>query len=155
LNVLRLRNGAAWVNLPGSVLDSRGADQAIVSDAGEPGTLDNRGTFKKTGGTGPTSVFSPVAQSGLLAVEAGAVHLPGDGSTYTGQVTAAAGTTVVIDGGTHEFRAGSALTLSTWQLSGGTVDVHPGAAVAVDTLVVDGGAVVALDAGVPLSVNTL
>src|SRR5262249_25262872 len=99
-------NGAAWNNLPGSTLDPRSDTSFYFSGIGGLAPFNNQGTFRKSAGTGSTSICVAFNNSGSLDVQSGTVALTRGGSS-TGTFSEAAGSRLVFSSGTYTLQAGA------------------------------------------------
>jgi uncharacterized repeat protein (TIGR01451 family) len=166
--------------------DPSGGGAALGNDFGGPaGVFNNPGTLRKSGGSGVTTLRIGVINSGTVAVQAGTgelfIGLQG-GATSTGSFAAAAGTTLVFEGGgstfgsgAHTFDASSTVTaagtiafasggttsvLGTYNVTGatsvtgGTVSFDPGATLtSVGALFISGGAALFNVDAAPISLD--
>ncbi len=159
-NFIHLSNGAAWDNEPGSVLDSQAGGQELVSGGGAAVSFSNQGTFKKSAGSGTTTIAIAFSNAGSVQVNSGTLTLSA-GSSDSGSFSVAAAATLSLAGGTHTFGSGAALSgtgslqvgtgtvnftagsvassLAALSLSGGTVNFSSGAAVSMPALTQTGG----------------
>src|SRR5262249_50323412 len=87
-------NRAVWNNLPGSTLDAQSDTTFFFSGIGALATFNNQGTFKKSVGSGTTSVEVVFNNSGTLDVQSGTVSLR-RGGTSGGAFREAAGATLL------------------------------------------------------------
>ncbi len=126
---------------------------AAITDGGTPGTFDNAGTFRKSGGAGSTAITNvDFTNSGTIEIQtgtfnpgnvtsAGAIDLTGNFLVNDGIVTFNAGTDVIgtgllqINGGT--VTANTADTIPNVQLDSGTLNGT--AIVSIVTLAWNGG----------------
>jgi hypothetical protein len=127
---LQVGNGCSDVmpqlaNLPGGLIDLQ-ADVSINRQCSPPHeVLDNRGTVRKSAGTGTSSIAIKLYNNGLVDAQSGKINLTGYGSG-NGQFLAEAGATVSFGGGTYQgtYEAGTGtmfLGAGTNLLSGGTL----------------------------------
>ncbi len=150
---LRLDSGAVLNNQPGASFDFL-SDAGIYANGGTPagGTINNYGTFSKSGGTG-SSVVGLVYSSGNVNFNqygAGNVEVTsGDLGLYGGGTLDGSGRLIANAGATLTFGGGTFLVSPTSGIAGaGTIEFYSGA-VTVNgsfdvqgTTVVDGGTVV-------------
>jgi hypothetical protein len=108
-----LNNGTMNLTVDGNVNVSSG------------GTITNGGTLTKNGGSGTTTLFPTVNNTGTVAVTTGTLALAGGGSTAS---TYSISTTLALTGGTLTVANGSSVTGGgTLSIAGGTADVSSGA----------------------------
>ncbi|HVM50394.1 MAG TPA: hypothetical protein VMU04_20375 [Candidatus Acidoferrum sp.] len=128
-------------NLPGGLIDLQ-ADVSIDRQCTPPHeVLDNRGTVRKSGGTGTSIIAVKLFNNGLVEAQSGELNLTGHGSG-SGQFLAEAGAAVSFGGGTYQgnFEADTGtmfLGAGTNLLSGGTLTVA--GSVTSSNLVLSGG----------------
>ncbi len=96
---VRMWGGTINVN-PGATFDIQ-ADIGIALQTGSP-VVNNNGTFRKSAGTGTSTVSVPFNDSGAVDLQSGTLAFSGSG-THVGTFTGAAGTTLQFSGGTHNL----------------------------------------------------
>ena len=144
------------VNLPGALWNIE-SDQSLVNNVLGPAYFQNAGTLQKSSGTGTTTIYIPLINSGSVTALQGTLSL-NDGGTLSGAFTAGTGAAinfasggftnsgpVSINGPGAVQLTGGTLTLLTdiitnLPLTGGTVDVGPAfqQGGAVTNLTIDG-----------------
>jgi hypothetical protein len=82
---LRIDSDGRFVNMPGAIFDVQGND-LIWFNVGPAGTFENRGTFRKSVGTGTTDVRVPLANTGTVEVLTGRLFIR-EAYTQTAGVT--------------------------------------------------------------------
>jgi hypothetical protein len=113
-------NAAIINNQLGGVIDAQ--NNASLTSSGTASILNNAGLFKKSGGTGSTSVAWAFNNTGSVQVQTGTLSLSG-GGTDTGAFDVSAGATLAFAGGTHNLNAGTTMTgTGTASVSAGTVN---------------------------------
>ena len=100
-------NGAIFVNQMDGTFDIRNDAQFTATKGA--GTFDNRGTLRKSSGTGSTSFEVAFDNSKSVVVESGTVSLSG-GGTSSGDFLVKAGTTLEFLGGSHNLTVDSQVT---------------------------------------------
>ena len=129
--------GATITNQAGGVFDVQG-DASFLANQGGPVTINNAGTFKKSGGTGTTSITAAFNNSGSVIVQTGTLSL-GNGGDSHGSFNAQPGGVLNFAGGAMTLESNSGVTgAGTIGFSGGTVDVNGGYTVSGST-VINGG----------------
>lgn len=98
-----LSNAATVEN--NSLFDARG-DAALVFFGGGSCMFRNSGTFRKSAGTGITSINLPFDSSGPIEVQTGTLRLSATG-TATGPITLAAGAVMDFINGNYTFDSGA------------------------------------------------
>jgi len=131
-------SGATLNNEPGASFDIT-TDAQLYAFGGSPagGTINNQGTFAKTGGTGNSivsnvynsgSVLFDQSGSGIVEAESGTLSLNG-GGTFTGtssSLAAASGTTLAFSGGTFSIAGVNASGIGTLAVDGAAVTINNG-----------------------------
>ncbi len=131
-------NGGVLNIASGTVLDTQG--DASISFSAVSATVNNSGTFQKSGGTGTTAVNANVVfnNGGVVDAQTGTITFGSGGGTHTGSFDGT-GATLSFTAGTHTFSGnasvsaanfsgatanftGTSATLSAITLSGGTVN---------------------------------
>src|SRR5438477_2516428 len=101
---IRMQNGATINNLSGAIFDAQSDGNVVHSCcSGGNGGFNNAGTFKKSAGTGSTTILGSVAFNnvGVVQADSGAIAMQG-GGTSSGTFTAnSASSTIQFDGGTQ------------------------------------------------------
>jgi hypothetical protein len=114
------------VNASSGVLDnSFNGTVTSSSFIGDPGTnarLDNNGIFRKSGGTGTTTISVRFNNAGTVEVQSGTVSLT-TGGTHTGTFDIAGGSTLRFGGGTHAIDGGSTTSTGRMLVAAGSVNV--------------------------------
>ena len=137
-----LNVGTVFSNAPSATFDLLGDGTALALNGAS--VVGNAGTFRKTGGTGVTTVSVTLNNSGLVDVQTGTLAFSG-GGTNTGQFTCSSATAVL------RFSGGIHTVLNTSSISGpGIVSITTG------TLNVQGNIAVAglTNSGGTLNFNT-
>lgn len=110
--------GVEFNNLLGATLDAQSDDQFGQSSS----ILNNAGTLLKSSGTGQSTFFADINNSGTVQVQTGTLRMYG--GTNTGGFQIDAGATLRIAGRTQTFNSGWSVTGDgTFLVSGGTIDV--------------------------------
>ena len=118
-----LRDGAVFINQAGGVFDAQ-SDAFIDHGFGTVPTFNNSGTFKKSGGTGTTTLEPVFNNTGVVQVQSGTLDLTG-GGTSSGSFDAASGTTLDFGSGTHTLNTGATFTgAGPSRVVGGTATVN-------------------------------
>ena len=126
-------------------------DALLFNGFGGSALFSNTGTFRKSGGSGTSSIQIPFTNAGLLDLVTGALDLAAD-TTHSGGVTGASGTILQFQSGTHEFNAGSSLTGGlTVRMSAGTLDFNAGSSYSVTGVTELIGSTIQLNTGSPVS----
>ena len=127
---ITMNSGATLSNCFGGTLDCA-SDASINGDATT--LFANAGLFRKTAGTGTTTVSLAFncAGSGVVDAQSGTLSLVG-GGTDTGNLNASVGGILSLNGGTHYLNPGSSVT------GGGTFAVGSGTANLAGSLNVTG-----------------
>src|SRR5207245_4630884 len=87
-----------------------------------PATINNTGTFQKSGGTGNSAIGPAFNNNGTLNVQSGTMSLYSGGDSH-GSFNAAGGATLNFASGTMTLEANSTVTAAgTGRFSGGGVD---------------------------------
>ncbi len=98
----------------------------VQSNAAMTGSLagffTNLGIYRKTAGTGTSSILVFMDNQGSIEVQAGTLSL-NQGSTHSGSLTAAAGANLRFGGGVHDLGTTSSLTANTVEFASSTVNV--------------------------------
>ena len=106
-------------NQSGAVFDAQ-------SDSSISGlTINNAGLFKKSAGTGTTTVSATFNNTGAVQVQNGTLNL-GGGGTESGTFDVAPGASINFAGGTYNFNSGIALTGTGASVLGGATLVIAG-----------------------------
>ena len=111
-----------------------------TGDTGATALVDNRGTFRKSGAGGTSTISVTMKNSGTIDAQNGALTLSGaatnsglflvetgatlslsGGSTETGTIETAIGSTLQLGGGLQDWNAGTATANGTLSLSAGTL----------------------------------
>jgi fibronectin-binding autotransporter adhesin len=138
-------NGATFNNQSGAIFDSIG-DGNLTWTVGTQPTFNNAGLFRKSAGTGVTSVAWVFNNTGTVEVFSGTLSLAGGGN-HSGNFDVAAGATLGFAGGTHSLSGGAAITgAGAVSVSGGTLNVG-GDFTNSTTLTVGSGATLSLSPG--------
>jgi hypothetical protein len=124
-------SGAGWIggsssaviqNLTGSTFDVQN-DETMSYASGTNPTFNNAGLFKKSAGTGVTSVVWTFNNSGTVQIQTGTLSFAGDGS-HTGSFDVAAGAMLDFAGGTHHLAGTASITGSgAVTVTGATLDI--------------------------------
>src|SRR5438094_8225510 len=85
------------------------SDTSFLSNLGGPATINNTGSFQKSGGTGSTAIGPAFNNNGTLNVQSGTVSFYSGGDSH-GTFNAAAGATLNFAGGTMTLESNSTLT---------------------------------------------
>jgi len=170
---VRVGSGASIHN---SGLWDTQVNASVNNNIGGAALFENQAgaTFRKSAGTGTTTIGLPFDNAGTLEVQVGTINLTA-GGTGTGAFSGSPGTTLQFGGGTYTLDAASTLTAATVSnsvgalnvngayncttatgVSGGTMTFDPAATVASlgGTASVAGGTL-ALNSGEPINVTTL
>jgi hypothetical protein len=84
--------GATFTNQAGGVFDVQG-DASFLNNQGGSATINNAGTFKKSGGTGTTSITAAFNNSGTVLVQTGTINAGGPNfSNSTNSIVGGSGT---------------------------------------------------------------
>ncbi len=142
--VINNKSGATW---------NYTNDYPTLNIATDGGTFNNAGTFEKTAGTATTTVYPGFTNTGKVLGNSGTVTFGSLAGTSTGSWTAAAGDTLVLDGGTPApSLSGNITGAGTVSFNAGTVDIIAGATfTGTGTLAIAGGTVV-FDTGKPVTI---
>jgi hypothetical protein len=97
-----INNSGTW--------DSQTDDVAIVNQYGGATTFNNSGTFKKSAGSGITSMNIPFVNTGTVNVQAGTFSLRGGGSSTNALNVPAASATLLFAAGVFNLNAGTTVT---------------------------------------------
>jgi hypothetical protein len=92
---LTIANGAVWNNLPGSVFDVQN-DVKLNGYLG--GTFNNQGTFRKSAGSGTTTIGVSFTNQGTFAVRSGMVRFVGDYTQTGGDTLVSAAASLAVGG---------------------------------------------------------
>jgi len=125
---LGVRTGGGSVINNNGTWDSRTDDVAIVNYYGGATTFNNTGTFKKSAGTGTTTLSVPFVNTGSVDVQTGTLLLYG-GSSTTGFIVSGAAATLLFGSGTFDLNAGTTFS------GPGTVLVNTNGTVNVNTAI--------------------
>jgi hypothetical protein len=99
------------------------SDATLSWPVGSAPAFNNSGTFKKSAGTGTTTLAAPFYNTGSVLVQSGTLNSTAGGSGSSSW-DAPAGTTLGFGGGTYHFTAGTTLTgAGRLLLSGAELDV--------------------------------
>jgi len=148
--------GAAISNAPGGTFDI--TSDVSYLDGGGAITTRNAGLWRKTGGSGLTTLNDAFENSGTVEVQSGTLQLIG-GGTSTGSFAILAGAVLDFGGGTHNLNSGANVSgagtlvvsantvnlVGTFSgpgpvvLSGGTLNANSGDGFAVTNLIIGGG----------------
>jgi hypothetical protein len=121
--------GVSFSNAPAATFDLLADGSAIVLN-GTPASLANSGTFRKTSGTGVTTISTPFNNFGFVDVQTGTLALIG-GGTNTGQFTNSSAASVLrFGGGIHTILDTSSISgQGIVSLTTGTLNVQGNLAV--------------------------
>ncbi len=121
---LYLEHGAVIRNLAGSTFTIQG-DSPLGHSQGLPGTFDNEGAMRKTGGLGNTVLYDSFDNNGSVEVLSGELSFAG-GSVHNGSLVSAPGAKLNFwAGGTNEVNGRYKVADSTTVTYGGVVDFNP------------------------------
>jgi fibronectin-binding autotransporter adhesin len=123
-----LEQDAAIVNGPGALFDVQ-VDRAMTYQGTQVAVFTNNGTFRKSAGPGTASLL-PITfnNAGTVELDSGTLSfepsysLPGSLATWTGTVTGADGTTLILNG-PLVLQEGSSLSVPSVVFNGGTVTI--------------------------------
>jgi len=115
----RLSIGARFQNKDKAVFDVQSDAVLDTAPGFDSPRFDNSGIFRKSKGSGVTAVNIPFDNSGVLAVQSGALTLTNGGSS-TGKFTTDAGAALQFGGGAHNLAASSSVS------GGGVVEFRGG-----------------------------
>ncbi|WKJ91035.1 hypothetical protein QZJ86_02605 [Methylomonas montana] len=131
-------------NASGAVWDSQGNQQVFATAFGDLNNLagfpafNNAGIFRKSGGTGTTTVSTTFNNTGTVDAQLGSISLSG-GGTHSGTLRAAGGAELDLAGGTHNLNTGTSFDIAgTLGVTSGIVNANVGAAIAGTTRVANG-----------------
>jgi hypothetical protein len=93
---LLIINGGLWNNLTGSLFDIQ--SNVLIGGAANPGSFVNAGTFRKSAGTGTTSVDPVFSNFGTLEVDSGTVFLGNNSINESSSSQMLAGGTYLLKG---------------------------------------------------------
>jgi hypothetical protein len=111
-------------NKAGATFDAQNNTTLAYSSGYPRGTFNNAGLFKKSGGTGTTTVQWNFNNTGTVDVQSGTLALTGPG-THTGTFTVAPGATLQLGTGPNTFSNTALLTgYGTVIFSSGTADCN-------------------------------
>ncbi len=131
-------HSAVFHNQAGAVFDAQN-DQSFTYYYSPMGTINNAGTFKKSAGTGTTTINVTFNNTGnTLQALTGTIALWG-GGTETGIFNFASGTTLDFHSGTYSLTDGTQLTGSGTFLIDGSAIVNLSGTVTVANLTLSGG----------------
>ncbi|MBL8481950.1 MAG: choice-of-anchor D domain-containing protein, partial [Rhodocyclaceae bacterium] len=99
--------------------------------------FDNSGTFRKSAGTGATTVQVTFNNTGNVQVQSGTVNMTGGGA-HTGNFDVAAGTTLQFGGGSHTISAGAITSPGRVLVSSGSVGITTAYSIAGATEITNG-----------------
>ncbi len=120
-----LNNSAVLNNQSGSLFDLT-SDNTLSWSAGTAGTINNSGTFRKSAGTGTSSIDDPFNNTGTVEVQTGTVVMS-SGGTSTGVFDVSSGALLNYTGGSHTFNAGVTLPgAGPVRVGGATLTVNSG-----------------------------
>lgn len=120
---IQCSGGTVFSNTPGATFDFQADGAAFVLAGGSP-VLGNAGTFRKTAGTGTTTISLPCHNFNSVQVQTGTLALAG-GGTSSGQFTSSNGATLNFSSGTHTLSGSSTLSgPGSVLVNGGTVNVN-------------------------------
>lgn len=106
---LRLRSNAAILNQPGAIFEMR-SDAELEFATPDGGVLTNSGTLRKSAGTGISIIDVSFNNSGNVVLNSGSLELRRNSSDNGGVIAVAAGSTLRLDEGTHDFSTTSSIT---------------------------------------------
>ena len=122
-NSFRMSEGAVIDNLAAGVFDVQ-ADVDMVHFMGAPTAFHNSGTFRKTAGTGTTSIDIEFNNSGTVEVQTGTLSLAGGGIS-SGTFAVSPGATLKFADSTHTLDTGSTLNNDgSLEVSGTTATIN-------------------------------
>jgi hypothetical protein len=75
----------------------------VLDCGGQPNTVNNSGTLKKSAGVGASTFFTTVQNTGTLDVQSGSLSLNGNGTYTNGTLTSSLGAGLFLANGTHVF----------------------------------------------------
>ncbi len=112
----------------GAVINNAGlwdaqSNATLSAILGTPRTFNNLGTFRKSAGSGTTTVSVTFNNTGAVQVQTGTLNLT-LGGTSTGSFIGSAGTTLQFSGGTHDLNGGSSIAAPAVMFTAGTVNLH-------------------------------
>ena len=122
---IRASDGSVFNNI--GTFDAQN-DRIFDQFSGALAEFNNSGTFKKTVGTGVTTIDVVFNNTGTLDAQSGTINLTRGGGVSTGVYNAAAGAAIQFGGETHTLNAGATI------IGDGSTNVSSG------TLVIDAGA---------------
>ncbi len=101
---------AVFSNSPSATFDLLADGNALILNAGSSVPVANAGLFRKTGGTGLSTVNIVFNNSGTVDIQSGTLALSG-GGTNSGQfISSASGATLRFSGGTHSLQDTSTIS---------------------------------------------
>lgn len=121
---LGFNSGAVITNRPGAVFNFESEGAFGLGGFAPNGRIDNAGTFRKSAGTGTSTVVSGLSfnNSGMVEIQSGTLALFG-GGTHSGSFDVPGGTALILSG-THTANASSAIAGSgQLTFTGGTANL--------------------------------
>ncbi len=106
---LRLRSNAEILNQAGAIFDMQ-SNAELEFAAPDGGALTNLGNLVKSAGAGISVIDVIFNNSGNVALDSGTVELRRNSSDTGGMIAIAAGSTLRLDEGTHDFNAASSVS---------------------------------------------
>jgi hypothetical protein len=106
---IAMANGAVFNNLPGGTWDAQGDAGFVWNLVGVTPALNNAGTFRKSAGTGTTTVAVTFSNTGTVDVQTGTINLAGSFANYNVTTGTLTGGTYRVTG-TLQFTDGNVLT---------------------------------------------
>lgn len=134
---LELQNDATISNLNTGTFDLT-TDCDISYYSGSSGPIYNAGLFRKSGGSGISTVGAEFHNAGTIEVQTGTLRLS-RGGHYHGALLVRSNGVLSVFGGTHEFAPGSVITCEGTVECGGAAVLDLGADVTLETLAITGG----------------
>jgi autotransporter-associated beta strand protein len=119
-NYLHGKNGAAFINQSGALVNLQGTNSFINEGVGAIPVINNIGTFRKSTSTSIIDIGFAMNNSGTVDLQTGSMYLSG-GGTSTGTFNVATGTIFAFTGGTHNLGGSTFNNAGKIYISGATV----------------------------------
>src|SRR3954468_13552919 len=95
---------AVFSNSPSATFDLLTDGNALILNSGTAVQVANAGTFRKTGGTGVSTINTVFNNAGVVDVRSGTLALTGGGTNSGPFISSASGATLRFGGGTHALQ---------------------------------------------------
>ncbi len=138
-------NNSSVLNNQSGALFNLTSNNLLNWNAGTAGTFNNSGTFRKSAGTGTSTIANPFNNTGTVDVQTGTIDITGSFSNFSAQtltggtydiqstfnftgadiVTNAA--TIILDGASAQIQSGTGLANFATNASGGSFEIKNGA----------------------------